>query len=732
MADMTQPIAQVAVFTPLRRHFDYLATADARAGMRVSVPFGRGHRIGLILQLSDHSSCPANKLKPLSELLDRSALLSAEQIDFLCWTASYYQYPIGEVIAAALPTLLRTGKPLPEPGEPGWQLNPATAAEHAPEPLQRAPRQRQIMALLLACGPAGISQTGLFAQLGACRSSLQALADKGLVQAVRVQSGSAHPPALSGPPLNPAQQQATQRIIDSEGFQPHLLDGVTGSGKTEIYLEASRAIIARGRQVLVLVPEIALTPQTTRRFATRLGLTPLVLHSGLNDSERASAWWQASQAKVPLTLGTRSAIFTPMPQLGLVIIDEEHDLSFKQQEGFRYSARDLALVRASRARCPIVLGSATPSLESLYNLGQKRFSLLRLDQRAGDALPPQIQLLDIRSAPLRSGLSRPLLHAISRELQQGNQVMLFLNRRGFSPVLICHDCSWIAHCRHCDARMSVHLGEQRLCCHHCGLVLRLPGQCPECQGSRLINHGVGTEQLEQALTEQFPDYPSVRIDRDSTRRKGSLQRMLESVRQGRFQLLLGTQMLAKGHDFPNVTLVGMVDIDQGLFGADFRATERMAQLITQVAGRAGRGSKPGRVLIQTRQADHPLLNALIDRGYRHCASELLQERRLAQLPPFSHQALLRADATTMQQAEGFLNQAMQLGRELGNPHIEFWGPAPASMERRAGRYRQQLLVQCASRTQLQRFLTRWLEGMDRLPLQGKLRWSLDVDPQEML
>ncbi|MBF0255689.1 MAG: primosomal protein N' [Gammaproteobacteria bacterium] len=710
MPPMSQTLARIAVFAPLRRLFDYLVPAQAQPGMRVRLPFGRSQRLGVIVQLLEQTDQPSAKLKPIEALLDETPLLSAEDLAFLGWTASYYQHPLGEVLAAALPALLRSGQAVPEPGISGWRL---TAAGQALEPvqLQRAPRQQQVIALLQGCGPAGLPQAELFAQLGTCGGVLASLAEKQLIERHRLAPGEGQRPILPGPELNAEQQQAVTQILAGEGFHPCLLDGITGSGKTEVYLAASRALIDRGAQVLVLVPEIALTPQTTRRFAQRLGLEPLVLHSALNDRERALAWHQASRGEAALVLGTRSAIFTPLPRLGLIIVDEEHDLSFKQQEGFRYSARDLALVRASRAACAVVLGSATPSLESLHNSQQRRFQLLRLNQRPGAAQSPRLQLVDIRSAPLQAGLSAALLDALQRELAEGNQVLLFLNRRGYAPVLICHDCGWIAHCQHCDARLTLHRGDQRLSCHHCGHLRRIPTSCPECQGSRLLSHGVGTEQLEELLQARFGDYSSVRIDRDSTRRKGSLQHKLDGVREGRHQILIGTQMLAKGHDFPEVTLVAMVDVDQGLFGADFRATERMAQLITQVAGRAGRAERPGRVLIQTRQPDHPLL---------------------LQLPPFSHQALLRVDARDSREAETFAQQALELGQTQAAPAIEFWGPAPAAMERRAGRHRQQLLLQSASRPALQAFLGPWLSRLEQLKPPAGLRWSIDVDPQEML
>ncbi|MBU0499854.1 MAG: primosomal protein N' [Gammaproteobacteria bacterium] len=729
---MQAQILRIAVFAPLRRLYDYLPPegVTVREGVRVLVPFGRSRRIGIVIEVIKRSDLAPDRLKRVIEVLDLETLLGTEEIGFLSWVASYYQHPPGEVYASALPVLLRLGKVAPSNSAIGWRLTNEGRSIN-PEQLRRAPKQAE---LLTALGhhPEGISQANLTADYGNCRPALLALCERGWIESQQLQLLPQVSNPVPAPVLNEEQRQAVDAVSSTEGFQVFLLHGVTGSGKTEVYLEIARQVLRQQRQVLVMVPEIALTPQTTQRFGERLGISPLLLHSGLSDKERALAWSQAAQGKAMLLLGTRSAVLTPLPDLGLVIVDEEHDLSFKQQDGIRYSARDLAILRASRAGCPVVLGSATPSLEALHNVLNGRFAELRLTQRAGTARPPLIQLLDIRSAPLEAGMSKALLAEVGLTLGRGEQVLLFLNRRGFAPILICHDCGWTAQCRHCDARMTVHFQENGLWCHHCGYFQRVPQQCPDCQGPRLITLGQGTEQVETALQALFPAQSLVRIDRDSTRRKGSLQHMLEQVRQGKHSLLLGTQMLAKGHDFPNVTLVGILDVDQGLFGADFRATERMAQLLIQVAGRAGRADKPGRVLIQTHHADHPLLNLLIQQGYPAFASEMLAERRAASLPPFSHQALLRAESPRRGEAEEFLRLALGLGRDQAMPGIEMWGPVPAPMERRAGRFRYQLLTQSTNRTQLHRYLGRWLEAIEGLKTGHLLRWSIDVDPQEML
>ncbi len=479
------------------------------------------------------------------------------------------------------------------------------------------------------------------------------------------------------------------------------------------------------------MPEIGLTPQIMERFQRRIAAPVALLHSGLSDLERESGWLAASRGEAAVVIGTRSAIFTPLPKLGLVVVDEEHDLSFKQQDGFRYSARDLALVLAQRRNCPVLLGSATPSLESINNAVTGRYRHLLLPERAGSAIPPQIDLLDIRSTKLNGGLAPHLLQLVEEQLQAGNQVLLFLNRRGYAPQLTCYSCGWIAQCRRCDARLTMHLGSNILWCHHCGSQRRTDPECPDCHGAELHPLGQGTERLEETVVNRFPAVGVARIDRDSTRRKGSLKRLLEEIQQGVYQLLLGTQMLAKGHHFPDVTLVGILFVDQGLFGADYRASERLAQLVTLVAGRAGRAEKPGRVIIQTRYPDHPLLQTLIRKGYAEFAQEALHERQLAALPPYSYQALIRAEASAEGLPRTFLEEAVEAAAEFASRRLELWGPVPAPMERRAGRYRAHLLVQTQHRAELQQFLREWLPIVRKLKLARKVRWSVDVDPQEM-
>ncbi|MBK5931875.1 primosomal protein N' [Halochromatium salexigens] len=534
------------------------------------------------------------------------------------------------------------------------------------------------------------------------------------------------------PTLNAEQQAAIAAVHEAQGFQCFLLDGVTGSGKTEVYIRLISAALERGRQVLVLVPEIGLTPQLAERFAQRLDTERVVLHSGLTERERERGWQRAARGQARLILGTRSAIFTPLPDLGLVIVDEEHDVSLKQQDGFRYSARDLAVRRAQIRDCPVLLGSATPSLETLRNAERGRYRHLHLRRRAGGAEPPRFLVVDVRSQHLITGLSHALLTRMTTVIEAGNQVLLFLNRRGFAPVLTCHDCGWISVCLHCDARMTLHRDRGLLICHHCGDQRTLPVHCPECESPDLRPLGQGTERVEDSLRQRFPGIPLARIDRDSTRRKGDLERLLAAAREGAYPLLLGTQMLAKGHHLPGVTLVGILDLDHGLYGSDFRATERMAQLLIQVAGRAGRAEQPGTVMLQTRHPDHPLLIRLLRQGYGAFADAALAERAEAALPPFSFQALVRADSRVAQRALDFLREARARVLALDAGPVQVWGPAPASMERRAGRFRAQLLLQCAQRAPLHALIDRLLPSLRALSNTRTVRWSLDIDPQESL
>ncbi|MFC0445469.1 primosomal protein N' [Pseudidiomarina halophila] len=722
----TSNVIQVAVPVPLGRLFDYDCSTVPAVGARVQVPFGSRQLVGFCMG-SITPEASEYKRKAVSKIIDQQAVLSEPVWQLLQWAAEYYHHPLGEVLAHGLPVLLRQGEAASYQTTQAYR---ATAAGQALElnDLRNARQQQRLLAALRA-GP--LLRRDIVAQEFSL-SALKALQDKALIEVFQHQPSAERDWtfAIGSEPLqlNPEQALAVAAIGAAQRPQPYLLEGVTGSGKTEVYLQAMAEVLRKGKQVLVIVPEIGLTPQTLRRFQKRFAVPIVMLHSALSDRERLDAWLDARDGAAAIVIGTRSAIFTPFSQLGMIIIDEEHDSSLKQQEGFRYHARDLAIVRGQKEQVPVILGSATPSLESINNVAQKRYAHLQLTQRAGAARPTRHMVVDIKQMPLKAGLSVPLIERMREELARGQQVLVFINRRGFAPALLCHECGWLAQCRRCDAYYTVHQRQQQLQCHHCGDQQRLPVQCHDCGSTQLVGRGVGTEQLEQTLTELFPDYPVLRIDRDSTRRKGSLQKHLADATENKFPILVGTQMIAKGHHFPHVTLVAMLDIDGALYSSDFRAAERLGQLITQVAGRAGRASALGTVVLQTHHPEHDLLQDLIHNGYAAFARSLLQERQLTQLPPFGQLALFRAEAHEAQHAQAALQAiADQLPH---HPELMVLGPMPAVMERRAGRYRYQLLLQCQQRGLRQQLLQHSLPKLQQLPELRRVRWSLDVDPQD--
>jgi primosomal protein N' (replication factor Y) len=533
--------------------------------------------------------------------------------------------------------------------------------------------------------------------------------------------------------LNQEQTAAVTAICAALGrFAPVLLEGVTGSGKTEVYLRVIEEVLRRGQQALVLIPEIGLMAQTIARFRQRFAQPLIIFHSGITERERLDAWLTARDGLAPIVIGTRSAVWTPLHRPGVIIVDEEHDLSYKQQEGFRYLARDVAVMRAQRAQIPVVLGSATPSLESIYNVQNQRYRHLHLPKRAGSAQSPDIQLLDLRGLPMEGGLSEPLIQRIAIHLEHRNQVLLFLNRRGYAPLLLCHRCGWTAGCTRCDAKLTYHQSLSLLQCHHCGAQRPVDTQCSECGSPELLRIGAGTERVVETLERRFPEARVLRIDRDSTRRKGTMEKMLAAVLSGEADILVGTQMLSKGHHFPKVTLAAIIDADSRLYGVDFRAGERLAQLVTQVAGRAGRTENQGSVIIQTHNPDHPLLQALVREGYPHFAQSALREREAAGLPPHSSLALLRAEAPGQAEPRRFLEEARKIALSFPTEDIEIFGPVPAPMERRAGRYRWQLLLESPDRRGLQSLLIPWAPKLEELKFARRVRWSLDVDPQEII
>ena len=736
-------VLRVALPVPLPRLFDYLPPPEGvgAVGSRVRVPFGHRTVVGVIAELGSADQA-MGELKAAEALLDPAPLLRGELLDSLRWLARYTHAPLGEVLSTALPTLLRQGEPLPDTHGWAWRLTPEGATTR--DRLRGRPRALADR-LVGDAVDEDLLDAQLEPQLDDWRPAARALLKRGLAERIAVPASQAAPAPQPGPALNDEQDAALTALRARDGFAASLLDGVTGSGKTEVYLHAIADCLARGKQALVLVPEIGLTPQTLQRFRRRLGVPVHAFHSGLADGERARVWAAAWRGEARVIVGTRSAVFLPLPHAGLIAIDEEHDGSYKQQDGIRYHARDFALVRGKALDVPVLLGSATPSLETLHNAVTGRYAHLRLRRRAGAAQPPAVRVLDVRKRPLEAGLSPELRQGIRKALDDGGQVLVFKNRRGYAPVLLCHDCGWSAHCRRCSTPlrpmpMTVHGGGRRLQCHHCGARQTPPSACPDCASLALQPQGTGTERLEELLASEFAHVPVLRIDSASTRRKDALEKHFAELgtQPG---ILVGTQMLAKGHDLANLTLVGVVGIDEGLFSADFRAGEKLAQLLVQVAGRAGRADKRGEVLLQTHHPEHPLLQTLIHGGYHAFADTELAVREAAGFPPFAHLALLRAEAPHAELPMQFLQLAKaQLlpftARERndargGQQALDLHGPVAAPMPRRAGHHRAQLLLGATARRTLHAALDAALPAIHALPEARKVRWSLDVDPVDL-
>jgi primosomal protein N' (replication factor Y) len=734
-------ILRVAVPTPLRRTFDYIFPEKLKTklegdlplvGSRVTVEFGRRTLVALIIEVTDRSDIALEKLKPVNDILDLSPILSPDLLKLFSWAANYYQYPIGEALFTALPALLRKGEATELPTVKHWRVTQLGLSTET-ESLDRARRQKALLQFLkdkTAAVPES-DLTGLFS--ATIRNQVEA---KGLIESFLAQ----HEPQPASDELlqqenltlDP-QQQVAMDAIELHGFSCNLIEGVTGSGKTEIYLQAIEKVLRYNRQALVLIPEISLTPQTEKRFTDRFNTPIVTLHSGMTDKQRLEAWIKAKTGEAKIILGTRSAIFTGFDDLGLIILDEEHDSSYKQQDGFKYSARDLAVIRAQRENIPVILGSATPSLESLNNCIEGRYQHLTLTQRANNAKPPSWRVIDLKTEATTCGIAQSTLDAIQQRLDAQQQVLVFLNRRGYAPALVCHNCGWSADCPKCDSKLTFHRARGRLICHHCDYQQRKPHHCPSCNSTEIMTAGEGTEQSEEFLAKRFPNNEVIRIDRDSTRRKGAMQEFFATADSGKPCILVGTQMLAKGHHFENVTLVVILDADSGLMSADFRSHERIGQLLIQVAGRSGRGKLKGEVIVQTHQPEHPVLDQLFNQGYRPLALQLLQQRQQGMLPPYRPLAVIRAESTYPNQAMDLLNLARKLcDQQRGiEPDIQCLGPLPALMEKRAGRFRFILQVTASQRGQLQRCLSAVATQLDNEKLAQKVRWSIDVDPQEL-
>ena len=726
---------EVAIPVPMRQLFTYflpvkLQSPEIALGERIVVPFGSRQVVGIVTKITNECEIPANKLKNVLSRMQHSFNLDDQMLHFLKACASYYHHPMGDVFQQALPVLLRKIEPPKIAPSTLWLCSQAVEQQTINALANKAPKQFHLFELIKS--HKAISWIEL-RTLGFSKVQLNALKDKSLIveKTQQPQNFTWHTSDLNQTDkhqLSVEQAVIVSAINQSKSvFGCHLIEGITGSGKTEVYLQAMEQALANNQQVLVLVPEIGLTPQMLMRFEQRFNVPIYLHHSALNDNERLNTWLAAKQNIAAIVIGTRSAVFSPFHQLGMIIVDEEHDSSLKQQDSFRYHARDIAILRARQLNIPIVLGSATPSLETLQNALSGKYHYHQLLKRAGKSNVAKMALIDMAQQQVEHGLSGTLKHDIKQTLARGEQVLLFLNRRGYAPAINCQECHWIADCQRCDKPYTLHQGKQLLICHHCGSQKRVPYQCPSCGSVRIKPIGHGTEQLQDRISEMFEDYSVVRIDRDSTRKKGELAKLLQEVSDKKHQLLVGTQMLAKGHHFPDVTLVAVLDVDGALFSFDFRAAEQMAQLLIQVAGRAGRESKPGKVLIQTHYPEHPLLQDLVNNGYHHFAQHALIERSQALLPPFSYQALFRAEANYPSYPDKFLRLLSSASIE----GCEFAGPVPAAMEKKAGKFRYHLIVQAKSRKQLHLGLHHLLQQITTNEWHKKVRWSLDVDPQDL-
>ena len=738
-----ETIVQVALDRPLDRLFDY-RNSDATAsdiGRRVDVPFGKGRATGIVVALACQSEIDATLLKPIGAI-DRSVEpIAGDVIETVRFASAYYQHPFGSALFAALPPPAGPGASTRPSRPAGWRLTDAGRQRQQNPAGRPAPAQQRLLDQLAASSV--LADADLLAAApdeAAARAMLRRLLDRGWVEAaddVAQYPGTAA--SAAGVPesrfaLTDGQAHAGEMLRQALGrFGVHLLFGVTGSGKTTVYARLMRQCLDNGRQVLMLVPEINLTPQLEAALGAELGSARIVvLHSGLASGERRRRWQAAAGGQADVVVGTRLAVFTTLPRLGLIVVDEEHDGSFKQEEGLRYHARDVSIWRARARQVPVVLGSATPVLETLHNAQSGRYSLLQLGARPVGPMP-QIELIDLRRYPKiaahNPGVSEPLLDALTAQLARGEQSLVLINRRGYAPVLRCNSCGWVAGCPRCSARLVLHQRQRGLRCHHCGLYERPPQHCPGCGNPDLSALGLGTERLEETLSRQLPGARMLRIDRDSMRSPAAWAQAREQIHRHEVDLLVGTQMLAKGHDFPRLTLVGVVDSDQTLYSSDFRAPERLFALLTQVSGRAGRADLPGRVLIETAVPQHPLFAALARHDYTAFATRLLEDRQQVGLPPYSYQAILRADASALADALGFLADAVTLAEGI-DPAITLYDPVPALLVRRAGRERAQLLVQSKSRGRFQRFLTEWRTQITARR-QSKVHWILDVDPLEL-
>ena len=750
---MSQNILNIALDVPLDRLFDYLSDGfDVHIGQRVVVGFAGRKLVGIVVSKSASSEVAPDKLKPILQVLDTGGddgiALDNATFKLLKFCADYYQTPYGQALISALPARLRQIKPAVSRKQFAYSLSAlGLSALEKPGGLDTLPPRkallRRIATALLANN--ALSESSLSELSSGWRKAINELDTMGWLTSKQVLATNSVKLGSNNiePELNSEQQLAINAILETKDkFKPWLLHGITGSGKTEVYIRLLQSVLSEDNaQALVLVPEINLTPQLEARFRSRLSQYTLVsLHSNLSESERLQNWLLAQSGTAKIIIGTRLSVFTPLPNLKLIIIDEEHDSSYKQQEGMRYHARDVALVRAQRLNIPVVLGTATPALESWFNAlesntATNKYGLLTLNQRAvAQSALPHIRCIDVSKSPTQDGLSPLLVKAMRERLERGEQSLLFINRRGYAPVLLCNACNWITPCTRCSSKLVVHLSQKRLRCHHCGHEQKIPLQCPSCGNADLHPTGHGTQRLEQTLSALFPTARIARVDRDSTRNKNALTDILSAVHDGEVDILVGTQMLAKGHDFPNLTLVGVIDTDSALFSPDFRAAERLFAQLMQVAGRAGRADKAGEVMVQTTFPQHALFDALRSQDYTAYANNLLQERASAQFPPYGYFALIRAESHSFADVSRFLNHTAQNARQIlqamQKQEVMVYDPVRPQMERLKGMERGQLLMQADNRQAMQKLLRNLVPQLRAEKGNQKIRWSVDVDPLE--
>ena len=724
--------AAFAIAIPLYRYFDYAIESNhhAQIGIRYRLPFGKGDKVGVLVSISDTTTLEPSKIKPAFEPIDQHPVLDSHMLELASWMAEYYLQPPGDVLFQCLPKYLRSAN----------QQKPCRIKVWFAEPLEsksreaikrRSPRQQEILSAIEACEE-GMNAVQLKAINPNWHGVVLALESK---QAIRWQWSAVTTTSSeleASPELNSQQANVVEAILSTSGFSVKLLDGITGSGKTEVYFRLIQSQLEQERQVIYLVPEIGLTSQLVERVKARFGDRFALSHSGLTDMQRYQAWQQFREGDVEIMLGTRSSLFSQSQRLGLIIIDEEHDSSYKQEDGIRYHARDVAIKRAQMLEIPIVLGTATPSLESLNNSQRDHYHLQQLTERPTAFPPPAVRLIDVRNLKLDCGCSQQLLQKISRHLDAGGQVLLYLNRRGFAPLVMCHECGWQAHCQHCDARLTMHHSIHRLLCHHCGFAQPVPPACPECGHSDIKHYGIGTEQLEQHLQLKFHAVPVIRIDRDVVSGRDQFAARIKSLNQGEPCILIGTQMIAKGHDYPAITLSVILDADQALFSASYRASERLVQTVFQVSGRSGRGTREGEAFLQTRFPEHPLMQALVKQSYREIAESILRERKLLGFPPYARVVMFRADAFSLELALDKLEEIQSIVKPSADQHgVQCIGPIPALMTRRIGRYRAQLCLMCLDFRKLRGVLRDCMSDVEAVASTHSVKWMIDVDASDL-